>query len=122
MSNDPNGLLGDDSSTGSAKEKATTPPTQSSVAEKPPEPASSKDAASAGAGAKTGASDPQLPEKPQRVEPTGKLVPVRVLVRCVHGMPNDIAEIDETLVKVAERNGLVCSHKASVEFVKSLKR
>ncbi len=58
-------------------------------------------------------------------EKTGKAVkktPVRVLVDCSHGKPNDLVELDAVTLKIAEAAGLVDSDKAAVDYARGLEQ
>ncbi|KWN77242.1 hypothetical protein WT90_07775 [Burkholderia stagnalis] len=50
------------------------------------------------------------------------VVPVRVLVKCVYGMPNDVVDLPKVEAQIATRGGHVCDHPASVAFAHALRR
>lgn len=49
-----------------------------------------------------------------------KTVKARVLTLCEHGEANDLVEIDETVAKAAEKDGLVDTNKAAVQYAAEL--
>ncbi|QTD91765.1 hypothetical protein [Burkholderia anthina] len=69
----------------------------------------------------------QLPEPPPPAGPTSDdehvvvAMPVRVLVKCMYGMPNDIVELAELDLQIAKSAGQVCDHPDSVAFARGLK-
>jgi hypothetical protein len=50
-----------------------------------------------------------------------KTVKARVLVSCLHGEPNEVAELPADVAKQAEKDGLVDTDKAAVAYALSLK-
>lgn len=57
---------------------------------------------------------------PPKADKPAKAVKVRVLVDCVHGRANDVAELPSTAVKGQEAEGLVDSSAAAVTYALTL--
>lgn len=57
---------------------------------------------------------------PAKADKPAKAVKVRVLVDCVHGRANDVAEIPSAAVKGQEAEGLVDSSAAAVTYALTL--
>ena len=57
---------------------------------------------------------------PPKADKPAKAVKVRVLVDCVHGRANDVAELPATAVKGQEAEGLVDSSAAAVTYALTL--
>lgn len=57
---------------------------------------------------------------PVKADKPAKAVKVRVLVDCVHGRANDVAEIPSAAVKGQEAEGLVDSSAAAVTYALTL--
>lgn len=55
-----------------------------------------------------------------KAEKPAKSVKVRVLVDCVHGKANDVAELPASAIKAAESEGLVDSSAAAVSYASGL--
>lgn len=49
-----------------------------------------------------------------------KTVKARVLTQCEHGQPNDLVELPEAAAKAAEKDGLVDTNKAAVQYAAEL--
>ncbi|WP_133117930.1 hypothetical protein [Burkholderia ubonensis] len=63
-----------------------------------------------------------LPNDSQQDVDVEAVVPVRVLVKCVYGMPNDVVDLPEVEAQIATRAGQVCDQPASVVFARALRR
>lgn len=59
-------------------------------------------------------------EPPAAPKKAAKTVKARVLTVCEHGEANDLVELDETAAKAAEKDGLVDTNKAAVQYAAEL--